>query len=189
MNSSVAELIEKLDHEVKICTKCDLHKSRTIAVPGDGSTNTPLLFIGEAPGKQEDLEGRPFVGAAGRLLSQLLSSVGLSREGIYITNIVKCRPPENRPPHTKEIVACSNYLERQMKLIKPKIICPMGNIALRSLLRKDTSISKAHGQPFPYAESHLIFPLYHPAAALYVAKLRTVLEEDFQKLSKLLESN
>ena len=189
MNSSVADLIAKLDREVKICIKCDLNKSRTIAVPGDGNTNTSLLFIGEAPGKQEDLEGRPFVGAAGKLLSQLLGSIELSRQDIYITNIVKCRPPENRPPHTKEIAACSNYLERQMKLINPKIICPMGNVALKSFLRNDTSISRVHGQPFSNAGSHLIFPLYHPAAALYVAKLRTVLEEDFQKVSKLLASN
>ncbi len=189
MNGMLAKLVAALNREVGACTKCELHKSRTIAVPGDGSISASILFIGEAPGEQEDLEGKPFVGSAGRLLNQLLSSIGLSRQEIYITNIVKCRPPANRQPHSKEVAACSDYLERQMKLIKPRVICPMGNVALKSFLGREISISTAHGKPVQDEEKHLIFPLYHPAAALYVAKLRTVLEDDFKKLSKLSASN
>lgn len=189
MSSTAASLIAKLNREVKVCTKCELHESRKEAVPGEGSINATILFIGEAPGRAEDLQGRPFVGAAGRLLDQLLDSIRLRREEVYITNIVKCRPPANRPPHVEEVTACSSYLDKQMKLIKPKIVCPMGNVALRSLTGKDVPISRAHGQPISNAESHLIFPLYHPAAALYTAKLRSVLEDDFEKLSKLAASD
>lgn len=185
----MADLIAKLSREVQVCTKCELHKSRKFAVPGEGSINTRILFIGEAPGEQEDLQGRPFVGAAGRLLNQLLNSIGLRREEIYITNIVKCRPPANRAPHAEEVSACSSYLDRQMRLIKPRIVSPMGNVALRSFLGKDVPISKAHGQLISNGENRLIFPLYHPAAALYTAKLRKVLEDDFQKLSKLSASD
>jgi DNA polymerase len=185
MKGRVAELVAQLNREIIVCRKCELHKSRKTAVPGEGSINASILFIGEAPGEQEDLQGRPFVGAAGRLLSQLLNSVGLKREDVYISNIVKCRPPANRQPYTEEVSACSSYLDRQMKLIKPGIICPMGNVALRSFLGKDVPISTAHGQPISNAENRLIFPLYHPAAALYTAKLRKVLEDDFQKLSKM----
>jgi DNA polymerase len=186
MNGTAAEIIAKLNREVMVCTKCDLHNSRRNAVPGEGNINAPILFIGEAPGEQEDLQGRPFVGAAGKLLNQLLNSIGLRREEIYITNIVKCRPPANRPPRTDEVSACSTYLDRQMKLIKSRIVCPMGNVALRSFLGKDVAISTAHGKPIANSENRSIFPLYHPAAVLYTAKLRKVLEDDFQKLSKML---
>jgi DNA polymerase len=189
MESATASIMAKLNREVKVCIKCELHKSRKEAVPGEGSINATMLFIGEAPGEQEDLQGRPFVGAAGRLLNQLLNSIGLRREDVYITNIVKCRPPANRPPHIDEVSACSSYLDRQMKLIKPKIVCPMGNVALRSFTGKDVPISRAHGQLISNAKSHLVFPLYHPAAALYTAKLRSVLESDFKELSKLAVSD
>jgi DNA polymerase len=189
VNSGVAELIGRIDREVRECIKCDLHKGRKNAVPGDGSINASIVLVGEAPGQEEDLQGRPFVGAAGKLLSQLLKSIGLRREDVYITNIVKCRPPANRPPRVEEVSACSDYLDRQINLIKPKMICPMGNVALKTFLGKDTSISKVHGQPVSTRESRMIFPLYHPAAALYTARLRSVLEDDFRKLSKLAASD
>jgi uracil-DNA glycosylase family 4 len=189
MNSAVAELIAKLDREVRECIKCDLHRGRKNAVPGEGSANASIMLVGEAPGQEEDLRGKPFVGAAGKLLNQLLKSIGFSREDIYITNIVKCRPPANRPPHVEEVSACSDYLDRQINLIKPKMICPMGNVALKTFLGKETSISKVHGQPVSTRESRAIFPLYHPAAALYTARLRSVLEDDFRKLIKLATSD
>jgi DNA polymerase len=185
MGKDAASLMLALSREVMICTKCELHKSRKSAVPGEGSIKADILFIGEAPGEQEDLQGKPFVGAAGRLLGQLLNSIGLRREEVYITNIVKCRPPANRQPRAEEVSACSNYLERQLKLINPKIVCPMGNVALGRCIEQDIPISKAHGKTIKNAEGPLIFPLYHPAAALYTAKLRKTLEDDFKKLSKL----
>nr|MDO8099521.1 uracil-DNA glycosylase [Candidatus Njordarchaeota archaeon] len=184
MSDKVLELVEQINQEVRECTKCELHKERKNAVPGDGNVRTRIMFIGEAPGQDEDLQGRPFVGAAGKLLSQLLSSIGLRRDDVYITNIVKCRPPGNRPPRVGEISACSEYLERQIRIINPKTICPMGNVALKTFLGKDSSISKVHGQRNQSKEGRVIFPLYHPAAALYVGGLKTVLEEDFRQLKE-----
>ena len=187
MCAKVSELVAQLDHEVRECVKCELYKGRRNAVPGDGNVKAKVMLVGEAPGKEEDLQGKPFVGAAGRLLTQLLNSAELRREDIYITNIVKCRPPENRPPRADEISACSNYLERQLKLIKPKLLCPMGNVALKVFLGKDASISRVHGQVIPVSEGRLIYPLYHPAAALYTAKLKGTLEEDIRRMGELPE--
>jgi DNA polymerase len=178
------EPIEQIEREVRECTKCELCETRKNAVPGEGNIRTKIMFVGEAPGQEEDVQGRPFVGAAGKLFSQLLSSIGLRREDIYITNIVKCRPPSNRPPRAGEMSACSEYLERQIRIIEPKMICPMGNVALKRLLGKDYSISKVHGQRNQSKGGRVIFPLYHPAAALYVGGLKTVLGEDFKKLKE-----
>jgi uracil-DNA glycosylase family 4 len=182
MTDMILEQVEQVNREVRQCTKCELHKGRKNAVPGDGNVRTEIMFVGEAPGQEEDRQGRPFVGSAGKLLSQLLLSVGLRREDVYITNIVKCRPPENRPPRVGEISACSEYLERQISIINPKTICPMGNIALKRFVGKEASISKVHGQHIPSKDKRVIYPLYHPAAALYVGGLKSVLEEDFKKL-------
>jgi DNA polymerase len=146
-----------------------------------------VVFVGEAPGEQEDIQGRPFVGAAGRLLTELLASIGLRREDVYITNIVKCRPPKNRPPRKDEKAACRPYLERQFRLITPKIICPMGNSAINSLVESEKSVTDLHGIPFEVG-GVTYFPMYHPAAALYTFQLRKVLEEDFRKLRALLDS-
>jgi DNA polymerase len=184
MCAEVSELIKQIDHEVRVCVKCDLHEGRKNAVPGDGNTKTRIMFVGEAPGRDEDLQGRPFVGMAGKLLSQLLSSIGLGREDVYITNIVKCRPPENRPPRANEISACSNYLERQIRLINPRLLCPMGNVALKVFLGKDATISEVHGQVISKPAGPKIFPLYHPAAALYTARLKSTLEEDMIRMAK-----
>lgn len=182
LSDMVLKFVEQISREVRGCTKCELHEGRKNAVPGEGNVSTKMMFIGEAPGREEDLQGRPFVGTAGKLLSQLLASINLSRQDVYITNIVKCRPPKNRPPRVGEISACSSYLERQIRLIDPKVICLMGNTALKVFLGKDISISRAHGQPARMA-NRVIFPLYHPAAVLYDAKLRSVLEEDFKRVA------
>jgi DNA polymerase len=145
------------------------------------------MFIGEAPGEQEDVQGRPFVGAAGRLLTELLATIGLSRDEVYIANIVKCRPPNNRPPRKDEGAACRPYLERQLSLVRSAVVCPMGNSAIHSLIETDDSVTALHGIPFDVG-SVTYFPMYHPAAALYTFQLRKVMEEDFRKLRGLLDS-
>jgi DNA polymerase len=146
-----------------------------------------VMFVGEAPGEQEDLQGRPFVGAAGKLLTELRQSVYLRREDVYITNTVKCRPPNNRPPKKDESAACRPYLDRQIALIRPKVTCPMGNSAIHAFLDSDESVTALHGIPFEI-QSVTCFPMYHPAAALYTFSLRKVMEEDFRKLRALLDS-
>jgi DNA polymerase len=145
------------------------------------------MFVGEAPGEQEDVQGRPFVGAAGKLLTELLESVKIRREDVYITNTVKCRPPNNRPPRKDETASCRPYLDRQITLIKPKVICPMGNSAIQALTDSKESVTTLHGIPFEIG-SVTYFPMYHPAAALYTFSLRKVMEEDFRKLRALLDS-
>jgi DNA polymerase len=147
--------------------------------------SSKIIFVGEAPGEQEDVQGRPFVGAAGKLLTELLASVGLRREDVYITNIVKCRPPANKPPRKDEAKACRPYLDRQISLISPRIICPMGNSAIHSLVDSEKSVSDLHGMPVEIGQV-TFFPMYHPAAALYTFQLRKVMEEDFKQLKRLL---
>jgi DNA polymerase len=179
--------ISKISNEVLVCTKCRLCETRRNAVPGEGSVEGKVMFVGEAPGEQEDFQGRPFVGAAGKLLTELLASIGLRREDVYITNIVKCRPPNNRPPRKDEVASCKPYLERQFFLIAPRVICPMGNSAIHSLMESEKSVTDLHGIPFEVGDV-TYFPMYHPAAALYTFQLRKVLEEDFKKLRALLDS-
>ncbi len=177
--------LEEIASKVRVCTLCPLSKSRTIAVPGDGPVDAKLMFVGEAPGAEEDKQGRPFVGAAGKHLNSLLNLIGLNREKIFITNIVKCRPPENRVPTWDERNACSPYLKGQIRIIKPHLICTLGNTALETLTGT-TSISRVHGQIMK-KEDLLIFPLYHPAAALHNPKLKSVLESDMHKLDDALK--
>lgn len=174
-----------LDSEVMICTKCELHKSRVRAVPGEGRENATIMFVGEGPGQNEDQQGRPFVGAAGKLLTELLKTIGLERSEVFITNIVKCRPPNNRAPRKSEVEACNDYLTRQIHLVNPKILCPLGTPAISSLLGKDYSATKSHGKPI-HRENMIILPMYHPAAALYDASLKQTLESDFQILENIL---
>lgn len=145
------------------------------------------MFIGEAPGEQEDIQGRPFVGSAGKLLGELLSSIGIQREEVYITNIVKCRPPNNRPPRKDEAAACRAYLNRQITQIQPKVVCPMGNSAIHALIESEDPVTELHGIPFEVG-AITYFPMFHPAAALYTFSLRKVMEEDFKKLRALLDS-
>lgn len=178
---------EKIADEVVRCINCRLSKNRKNAVPGEGPESAKVMFVGEAPGEQEDTQGRPFVGAAGKLLTELLQSVGLRREDVYITNVVKCRPPNNRQPRTDEAQACRPYLDRQIALIRSLVICPMGNSAIRALLDSEESVTTIHGIPFE-VEGVTYFPMYHPAAALYTFSLRKVMEEDFKKLRALVDS-
>jgi uracil-DNA glycosylase len=178
-----------LDAEVGACTLCDLHATRTRAVPGEGDPGADLMFVGEAPGYHEDQQGRPFVGQAGRLLEQLLSSIGLTREQVFIANVLKSRPPNNRDPRPDEIAACQPYLWRQIEIIKPKVICTLGNFATKLLSGSPAGITRVHGQPQPTVisgHSLYLFPIFHPAAALYTPAMLTTLKEDFLRLPELL---
>ncbi len=183
----------RLVEEIMMCRKCPLHETRTRPVPGEGSLDAEIMFVGEAPGRREDETGRPFVGAAGRLLSELLGSIGLRREDVFITNIVKCRPPGNRDPREEEIAACSPYLIRQIRLIKPRIIVALGRHSGRFLFTQAglrwAPLSAIHGKTYTVTIAGVTARLvatYHPAAALYNPRLRGVLEEDFKKIQSLL---
>jgi uracil-DNA glycosylase len=174
--------IEKIHEEVINCKSCDLCKSRTNAVPGDGDSKASIMFIGEAPGRNEDEKGRPFVGMAGKILDETLTKVGVIRSRVYITNIVKCRPPGNRIPTEDERRTCKNYLEREISIISPKIICILGRTAYQSLLG-GSSILGNRGK-FIQKDNRLYFLTVHPAAIIYNNKLRKVLEEDMETLVK-----
>lgn len=186
--------LDDIAKDIKTCTKCHLSKTRTKAVPGEGNNQTDVMFIGEAPGYYEDVQGRPFVGQAGKLLDNLLKDIGLNREKVYITNIVKCRPPGNRDPQPEEINTCIPYLYEQIKIIKPKAICTLGRFSFAEIMQRKVFISSEHGRPFKtgpqskIGEGINVFPLYHPAAALHQPKLMDSLEEDFKKLHKFLNS-
>lgn len=179
----MSELTE-LYEAIKRCTLCDLSKSRHHAVPGEGPENANIMFIGEAPGFHEDRQGRPFVGAAGQFLEELLESIGLRREDVYIGNVIKCRPPENRDPLPPEIEACNPYLDRQIALIKPKVVITLGRFSMAKFF-PGASISRVHGQPTKRG-GVVYFPLFHPAAALHQPRYRAMIEEDFRKIPKLL---
>ena len=172
--------------QVEVCTKCDLWKSRTHAVPGAGDPEARVTFVGEAPGFHEDRQGLPFVGAAGHLLDQLLASIGLDRSEVFITNVVKCRPPANREPLPGEIDTCYPYLARQLELISPQVVVTLGRYSMARLLGPNLSISRIHGQPQKVG-SRIILPLFHPAAALRQERYRAALEQDFQLLPQILE--
>ncbi len=187
---------EALIEEIRSCTKCDLHRTRRNPVPGEGPRDARLMFVGEAPGQKEDEEGRPFVGAAGKLLTELLERNGIKRSEVYITNVVKCRPPGNRDPTEEEVAACSPYLFRQIMLIKPKIIVCLGRHSARLLFSEAglpfRGISSARGKPhnvFIRGVPVTLFATYHPAAALYNPRLRSILEKDFETIGKLYKSD
>lgn len=187
MEKSLAErAFEEIQERIAKCTKCPLHESRSNPVPGEGPPQARVIFIGEAPGVEEDKQGRPFVGPAGRFLDSLLELAGLRREEIFITNIVKCRPPGNREPKPNEVGACKEYLMAQIAAISPKVVCLLGSPALKTVLDPKLSISRVHGTPFR-KQGLLFVPLYHPAAALHRQDLRPVLKEDFMRLKKILE--
>lgn len=183
---NVEEEMETLRLEILECTKCELAKNRKTPVPGEGSSKAEVVFVGEAPGVEEDKQGSPFVGAAGKFLDKLLGSIGVNRGEVFITNVVKCRPPKNRPPRIKEIATCSPYLNKQIELIDPKVICPMGNSAIKTLLSRDLSVGKAHGEAYR-REDRIYMPLYHPAAALYNFDLRPLLFRDMKRLRSLMK--
>ncbi len=177
--------LAQIDREVSNCTDCPLHQNRSRAVPGEGPENAEIMLIGEAPGFNEDKQGRPFVGAAGQFLEKLLASANLSREDVYITNTVKCRPLNNRDPLPVEMATCRKYLDRQIAAIAPKVIVTLGRHSLTSFLPKET-ITKARGRPRS-VNGMTLFPMYHPAAALHQQSLREVIEADIKKLPTLLK--
>ena len=175
--------IQKIKLQVTKCTKCELSETRNNSVPGKGNYKADVIFVGEAPGKNEDVNGEPFIGIAGKKLTMALESAGVTREEVYITNIVKCRPPKNRVPTTDERNTCQNYLEKEIDIIKPKIICILGNTAFSSLLNGN-EITKFRGK-IAKKNNQLYFLSVHPAATIYNQKLISVLKKDMKKLFKL----
>ena len=178
------QILSAVAQEVNACTKCPLHLARRKAVPGEGPANAEIMFIGEAPGFHEDVQGRPFVGAAGQFLDELLEGIGLKREDVYITNVIKCRPPGNRDPEPEELAACAPYLDRQIQAIHPKVIVTLGRFSMAKFV-PNAKISQIHGQPFK-VRGQLVVPMYHPAAALHQPSLRRVVEADFAQLPELI---
>ncbi len=179
-----ASTIEDLAAEVRRCGACPLAKIRKSAVPGEGSPRSGIVFVGEAPGAKEDAQGRPFVGSAGKLLTGLLKKNGLLREEVFITNTVKCRPPGNRPPKKEEMEACRPYLERQLRILKPKLVCTLGNSPLHALVGAGLNISEVHGR-LTEAGGLRFLPLFHPAAILYRRRLMDDMERDFKLIGSI----
>jgi len=172
-------------NRVVSCVNCNLSKTRTNAVPGIGNEKSDIIFVGEAPGRNEDMQGKPFVGTAGQILSEALEYAGFARDQVYITNVVKCRPPNNRQPITEERVACRPYLSEELEIIKPKIICILGNTAYSSLL-DGREITKNRGK-IVKNNDQLYFVTVHPAAIIYNPGLRQVLKDDFVRLAQALD--
>jgi uracil-DNA glycosylase len=171
------------------CTKCPLAGTRTQVVFGSGNPNADLMFVGEAPGFHEDKQGVPFVGAAGKLLDQLLAGIGLTRPDVFVANVLKCRPPGNRDPLPEEIEACESHLWRQIELIQPRVVATLGNFATKLLSGRPTGITRVHGQEQETTlggRRVLLYPIYHPAAALYTPRMLEVLKSDFVRLPELL---
>jgi uracil-DNA glycosylase family 4 len=171
------------------CTRCRLAEGRTQVVFGNGDSSADLMFVGEAPGFHEDQQGVPFVGQAGKLLDQLLAGIGLSRDMVFVANVLKCRPPGNRDPMPDEIEACESHLFRQVELIQPKVVATLGNFSTKLLSGKQLGITRVHGQEQQVTlggRSVLLYPLYHPAAALYTPAMLKVLQEDFRRIPELI---
>lgn len=179
------EVLKQVSEEVSNCTKCELHHSRNKAVPGEGPANSDIMLIGEGPGFHENEQGRPFVGASGKFLEELLAEIGFSREEVFISNVVKCRPPGNRDPQPEEVKICtSTYLDRQIAAINPTVIVTLGRFSM-NLLMPNAKISQVHGQAVKI-HGRLVVPMYHPAAALHQGSLRPVIKEDFSQLPQLI---
>lgn len=182
--------MEKIKEDVLACKKCSLYKERNIPVIGQGNHNAKIIFIGEAPGAKEDASGVPFCGRSGDFLNELLDHIGLKREDVYITNIVKCRPPKNRDPKDSEIECCKNYIERQIESINPKVICSLGRYSMNFIMNnlgienKDT-ISNLHGKVFE--GKYIFIPLYHPAVAIYNSSKKEELKKDFEIIKKYVD--
>jgi uracil-DNA glycosylase len=183
------ELLKTVYEEARGCTRCPLHLTRTNVVFGTGDANANLMFIGEAPGANEDRMGLPFVGQAGKLLDKLLSEIGLERKSVWICNVLKCRPPDNRDPQPNEIKSCQGYLASQVELIEPIVICTLGNFSTKLLRGDTTGISRLHGQQelrIIGPRAVRLYPLFHPAAALYTPSMLETLRADFHRLPELL---
>ena len=179
--------LQQVASRIHNCFDCDLSQSRTKAVPGEGPKDADLMFIGEGPGFNEDQQSRPFVGAAGQYLEELLAKINIDRNSVFITNMVKCRPPNNRDPFPGEIEACSKYIDEQIRLVRPKVIVTLGRHSLGKFLPGET-IGKVHGKP-KHIGNLIVYPIYHPAAALRRHSLRIVLENDFQLIPSLLRGD
>jgi uracil-DNA glycosylase family 4 len=176
--------LAQIYREVAACTACRLHESRTHPVPGEGPADAEIMFIGEGPGFYEDQQGRPFVGPSGRLLERFLASIGMTREQVYIANVIKCRPPNNRDPLPTEIAACSHFLERQIEIINPRIIATLGRFSMERFF-PGAKISQAHGRARREGK-RVYLPLYHPAYVLRNRRAMPVAEADFAKIPRLL---
>ncbi len=188
MNEEKKRLAEatlaQIAREVSVCQRCMLHHSRKLAVPGEGPVDAELMFIGEGPGFHENEQGRPFVGAAGKYLEELLAKINLQRDQVFICNVVKCRPPNNRDPLPDELAACSDYLERQIQVINPKVIVTLGRYSMARFL-PNAKISDVHGQSYRI-KGRLVVPMFHPAAALHQPSLKVSIERDFVHLPDLI---
>ena len=186
--AAVVDSLGQIAAEVRACTRCRLHKTRTQAVPGVGPEKVRLVCVGEGPGADEDRQGEPFVGRAGQLLNKILAAVKLQREEVYITNIVKCRPPENRDPEPDEVAACRPFLERQLRLLEPRVICALGRHAASALLGTQESLSKLRAGQHFYGEIR-VFPTYHPAALLRNPQWKRPVWEDIQKIRQVVDAD
>jgi DNA polymerase len=184
--SDVQHDLQAFHEAIRHCQKCGLAAGRTQVVCGSGNPQASIMFVGEAPGYYEDKLGTPFVGAAGQLLDRLLQEIGLQRTDIFITNVVKCRPPQNRNPQPEEVAACQPYLFHQIGLVKPRVICALGNFATQLLLGKKVGITKVRGQSFR-VNDYFVLPLLHPAAALHQERFQQAIREDFQRLRAFLD--
>ncbi len=183
MNPS--EILKEVASQVSVCEKCELHFSRKKAVPGEGPADSEIMFIGEGPGFYENEQGRPFVGQAGKLLEELLAAIGYVRQQVFITNVVKCRPPGNRDPLPEELASCSDYLERQIDAINPRVIVTLGRYSMARFL-PNAKISEVHGQA-AWIRGRLVVPMYHPAAALHQPSLMPALQKDFGRLPEYIQ--
>jgi DNA polymerase len=181
--------LQELAKSLHNCQRCKLATlGRSQVVFGVGNPHASIMFVGEAPGANEDLKGEPFVGAAGKILNDLLASANLSRDQIYIANVIKCRPPDNRDPEPDEVNTCKPFLMQQIQMIRPKLVCTLGNWATQTLLERKVGITKVKAQAF-YMKDFVLFPLLHPAAALHQGNLLDTLKEDFKKLKEFLDKN
>jgi len=178
------EVLTQIARQVSVCQQCNLHSTRKLSVPGEGPADAKIMFIGEGPGFYENEQGRPFVGAAGKFLSELLAKAGLVREEVFITNVVKCRPPGNRDPQPEELSACRDYLEQQIATINPKIIVTLGRFSM-AMYFPLARIGAVHGQA-SMVNGRLIVPMYHPAAALHQPALKSTVERDFSHLGDVI---
>lgn len=177
--------MKKVVKDIMECKRCSLYKKRILPTVYNGNTKSKIVFIGEAPGKNEDESGTPFCGRAGKILNELLESINLKREDIYVTNIIKCKPPKNRDPKKTEINSCAYFLERELEIIKPEIICPLGRFSSKYILnkyfKKNFEIGEVHGKVFKIDNLRII-PMYHPAFAIYNNKKINILKKDFKKI-------
>lgn len=188
MQQDKIKLLKEINEEIQKCTKCDLYKSRTQAVLGEGNINAKLMFVGEAPGADEDRLGRPFVGRAGKLLTSIIEELGHKREEFYISNVNKCRPPNNRTPTPWEQEACFPYLEKQIQIINPKVLCLLGAAAARAFLERNVAITKKRGQIINWKDKYLILT-FHPAYVLRNPSAKDTLKEDIKKAIELAYSD